>query len=296
MSVEHEAKVLVAQMWNYSLENVEQMLQQEIDVAIAASAAAAADATASAADAPTGSTAPPLSANASVDDVVGRVSLRDMGEPLNLSQWLLPSELFLPRPRRRDAAVGAGGAPAALAPPRHTLPVLVLCYNRPAYLKHTLDKLFANIDNDTLHPVVVSQDGVNAAVAAVARHFPLRAHIQRAHRPLPTQLSKGPGPQYYHIAAHYYFALSYLFREHPEWDAVIVLEEDIEIAPDFFDYFQATYPLLRADASLMAISAWNDNGDAGYANDPVRVYRTSFFPGLGTHVRPAPSSTARVAT
>lgn len=55
------------------------------------------------------------------------------------------------------------------------------------------------------------------------------------------------------------------------------------MAPDFFEYFRATLPLLEADPSLWCVSAWNDNGRGGYV-DPGKaelLYRTDFFPGLG---------------
>ncbi|CAN0418559.1 unnamed protein product, partial [Ectocarpus sp. 13 AM-2016] len=45
---------------------------------------------------------------------------------------------------------------------------------------------------------------------------------------------------------------------------VIILEEDLEIAPDFFEYFSAMAPLLDSDETLMAVSAWNDNGQAAH--------------------------------
>jgi alpha-1,3-mannosyl-glycoprotein beta-1,2-N-acetylglucosaminyltransferase len=60
-----------------------------------------------------------------------------------------------------------------------------------------------------------------------------------------------------------------------------LLEEDLEIANDFFEYFDATYPLLRKDRTIMTISAWNDNGEPQFVNDPTRIFRTEFFPGLG---------------
>ena len=34
----------------------------------------------------------------------------------------------------------------------------------------------------------------------------------------------------------------------------------MELAPDFFEYFQALAPILDSDESLLAISSWNDNG------------------------------------
>lgn len=67
------------------------------------------------------------------------------------------------------------------------------------------------------------------------------------------------------------------------YDYAIVVEDDIEIAPDFFQYMQATLPLMEEDAMLWCVSAWNDNGKE-QAIDSSRndlFYRTDFFPGLG---------------
>lgn len=54
--------------------------------------------------------------------------------------------------------------------------------------------------------------------------------------------------------------------------------DDLDVAPDFFDYFSALYPLLAADSSLWCVSAWNDNGKANLIeNNPgirVRVRKT----------------------
>lgn len=52
-------------------------------------------------------------------------------------------------------------------------------------------------------------------------------------------------------------------------------------APDFFEYFTATKPLLDKDPSLWCISAWNDNGKEGMVQRNDALYRTDFFPGLG---------------
>ena len=55
------------------------------------------------------------------------------------------------------------------------------------------------------------------------------------------------------------------------------------MAPDFFEYFRALYPILRSDPSLWCVSAWNDNGRDALV-DPSKaelLYRTDFFPGLG---------------
>ena len=43
---------------------------------------------------------------------------------------------------------------------------------------------------------------------------------------------------------YYGWALGALFDEDAGFEGVIILEEDIEVAPDFFNYFTATAPLL----------------------------------------------------
>lgn len=52
-------------------------------------------------------------------------------------------------------------------------------------------------------------------------------------------------------------------------------------APDFFEYFRATRPLLSKDPTLWCVSAWNDNGKDGMVKGNDLLYRTDFFSGLG---------------
>jgi alpha-1,3-mannosyl-glycoprotein beta-1,2-N-acetylglucosaminyltransferase len=56
-------------------------------------------------------------------------------------------------------------------------------------------------------------------------------------------------------------------------------EDDMEISPDFFDYFAAFHPLLRSDKSMYCISSWNDNGKHFRVNATDVFYRSDFFPG-----------------
>ena len=57
------------------------------------------------------------------------------------------------------------------------------------------------------------------------------------------------------------------------------------LAPDFFEYFAATKPLLDEDPTLWCISAWNDNGKEGMVKRNDVLYRTDFLPGLGWMIR-----------
>ncbi|CAG2229343.1 MGAT1 [Mytilus edulis] len=96
---------------------------------------------------------------------------------------------------------------------------------------------------------------------------------------LPSPKKKFKG--YYKIARHYKWALDQIFHKF-NYTAVIIVEDDLEYSPDFFDYFSATYPILKADPTLWCVSAWNDNGKIGMvSDDPELLYRSDFFPGLG---------------
>lgn len=71
---------------------------------------------------------------------------------------------------------------------------------------------------------------------------------------------------YYKISRHYGWALNYTFNV-LNYETVLIVEDDLDIAPDFFEYFLALYPILRADSSLYCISAWNDNGKQGLVEE-----------------------------
>ena len=88
---------------------------------------------------------------------------------------------------------------------------------------------------------------------------------------------------YFKIARHYGWALNQTFVGKFNYQQVIIVEDDLEVSPDFFEYFEATLPLLRRDPTLWCVSAWNDNGKKGLIDEtrPDRLYRTDFFGGLG---------------
>lgn len=87
---------------------------------------------------------------------------------------------------------------------------------------------------------------------------------------------------YFKIARHYGWALNQTFFNF-NFDSVIIVEDDLDIAPDFFEYFLGTYPILLKDPTLWCVSAWNDNGKTGLINEkqPELLYRSDFFSGLG---------------
>ncbi|NWI93281.1 MGAT1 acetylglucosaminyltransferase, partial [Pitta sordida] len=169
------------------------------------------------------------------------------------------------------------------SPSEPVLPVLVLACDRST-VRRCLDKLLRYRPSPQRFPVIVSQDCGHAETARViASYGDAVRHIRQpdlSDVAVPPEHRKFQG--YYKIARHYRWALGQVFRAF-RYRAAIVVEDDLEVAPDFFEYFQALLPVLRDDSSLWCVSAWNDNGkeqmvDAAQAE---LLYRTDFFPGLG---------------
>ncbi|KAM4581554.1 alpha-1,3-mannosyl-glycoprotein 2-beta-N-acetylglucosaminyltransferase a isoform 1-T2 [Odontesthes bonariensis] len=170
---------------------------------------------------------------------------------------------------------------AAPAPP--VIPVLVMACNRVT-VRRCLDKLLQHRPSAERFPIIVSQDCGHADTAEVIRSYGDQVtHLKQpdlSDVPVRPEHKKFQG--YYKISRHYRWALNQVFKTLSHSSAVIV-EDDLEVAPDFFEYFGALLPVLKSDPNLWCVSAWNDNGRDGYV-DPGRaelLYRTDFFPGLG---------------
>jgi alpha-1,3-mannosyl-glycoprotein beta-1,2-N-acetylglucosaminyltransferase len=167
--------------------------------------------------------------------------------------------------------------------------VMLFCYNRADYLQRTLQSLVSRLDSavafrENGFRIVISQDGYDGRVREVSETFVAETktrgitaeHIQ--HMRIEAR-DKGHMAAYYALSTHYSKGLDYAFKDGS--NRVIILEDDLELAVDFFPYFQAFSRSLEEDDSLLAISAWNDHGQASHVSDSRRLYRTDIFPGLG---------------
>jgi len=162
--------------------------------------------------------------------------------------------------------------------------LLVISCNR-VEVKHSLDLIFKYKPADVQIPVIVSQDCGHAATARVIQSYGSKVtHIKQ---PDLGEVKGVPAHErrfmtYHKIARHYKFALGKVFAD-PNIDSVVIVEDDLDIAPDFFDYFRATRPLLDEDPTLFCVSAWNDNGKSDLIDIKAvdLLYRSDFFPGLG---------------
>ena len=182
--------------------------------------------------------------------------------------------------------------------------VLLFACNRVT-VKRNLDQLIKFRPNASSFPIVVSQD---------CNHDPTKRIIESYGHKItfiqqPDQsdiVLQGKAQKkfkgYYKISRHYGWALNHTFN-HLNYDTVLIVEDDLDISPDFFEYFQALYPVLKADPTVYCVSAWNDNGKDGLVQeDPskylpsgfdfiilfivlclitAKLYRSDFFPGLG---------------
>jgi len=172
---------------------------------------------------------------------------------------------------------------------RGAVGVLVIVCKRPQYLTRAMESYLRLQRNPDHFPIVISQDGHDQQMTQLVESTyvdrGLAYHMHHTHDPNAVQIASrfGPNPSfvgYVRIAQHYGFALGRMFDEF-RFQQVIILEEDMEVSPDFFSYFDAMLPLLKRDPKLFCVSAWNDNGYDNLVLNPNDAFRTDFFPGLG---------------
>ncbi|KAF2360525.1 Glycosyl transferase family 13 [Trinorchestia longiramus] len=166
-----------------------------------------------------------------------------------------------------------------------TIAVLVIACNREAAIRRSLDLLLKYRPSQARFPITVSQDCGHQPTKRVILSY--EDKVTLIEQPdlsvidVPAKEKKFKG--YFYIARHYKWALDHMFFE-AGYQTVIIVEDDLDISPDFFSYFSATHSLLRADPTLWCVSAWNDNGKGSLVdveNGAHLLYRTDFFPGLG---------------
>ncbi|CAK8675171.1 unnamed protein product [Clavelina lepadiformis] len=169
-------------------------------------------------------------------------------------------------------------------PSRVTIPVLVLVYNRPS-VSRCLDLLLKykkTVNAD--FPIVVSQDGNHQETTNVIQTYGQQiSHFKHPDEPVNLPSKQRHMMGYYKISSHYKWAISQVFQHFSSAETLIIVEDDLEISPDFFSYFFALYDLFMKDQSLYCVSAWNDNGKQGLIDESGNniLYRSDFFPGLG---------------
>ncbi|GFR06941.1 protein O-linked-mannose beta-1,2-N-acetylglucosaminyltransferase 1 [Trichonephila clavata] len=166
-------------------------------------------------------------------------------------------------------------APLAFAPKEiennrvRDVPVAIIASNRPHYLYRMLRSLLsAHGCNPEMITVFI--DGYFEEPLEVTKLFGLRG-IQ--HTPI--------GAKNARISQHYKASLTATFNLFSEAKYAIIIEEDLDVSPDFFSYFSQTLRLLEEDETIYCISAWNDQGYEHTSEDSGLLYRVETMPGLG---------------
>lgn len=153
--------------------------------------------------------------------------------------------------------------------------IVVICHNRPTLLKKTLQSIIdANGFSDNgINNLFISQSGDNKEVSEVIKEYSHNV-IQNIDK-----VSKVKN----RLAKHFGWTFNKLFKE-TNCDGLIVIEDDLELSPDFLDYFRITIPIVEKDNTLITASLWNDIGFKHNSKDKTAVKRTDFFPGLGWYL------------
>ncbi|CAD5229596.1 unnamed protein product [Bursaphelenchus okinawaensis] len=164
--------------------------------------------------------------------------------------------------------------------------VLIFTCKRADAVRVVLNKLLRIRPSSELFHLIVSQDcddnSVKEAVDEFGSNVTYIKHSSPKHAKIEIPSSQTRYKTYFYIARHYKLGLDYVFNT-KNYDSVIIVEDDLDISPDFFLYFSGTRWLLDADPTLYCISAWNDNGKAQLIDMEAHdlLYRSDFFPGLG---------------
>lgn len=163
--------------------------------------------------------------------------------------------------------------------------VLVLACNRVTVTR-TLNQVMRYRPSKRRFPVIVSQDGYHNETSEALLRYRRKHEFTLLHQPDQKKLTEGITAVfniegYHRISRHYKWALTQVF-DRMKYAAAIVLEDDLDIAPDLFEYFASVLPILRKDPTLFCASAYNDNGKRSHISLlPDMLHRTDFFSGLG---------------
>ena len=159
--------------------------------------------------------------------------------------------------------------------PPPPLCMVIICNNRVDLLRKTLKSITeANGFSDNgMNNLFFSQSGNNSGVSEIVREF--HPNVFKNIDTTPKSANR--------LARHFKWTFNKMFTE-TGCDGFIVIEDDLELSPDFIDYFQTVLPLLENDTTLITASLWNDMGFKHNTRDKTAIKRTDFFPGLGWYL------------
>ncbi|XP_069947627.1 protein O-linked-mannose beta-1,2-N-acetylglucosaminyltransferase 1-like [Cherax quadricarinatus] len=156
---------------------------------------------------------------------------------------------------------------------RVSIPTVVVASMRPLWLDRCLSRLLSVAGSDPRLTLVVA-DGLLEGLREVSALVSLYGMKFVGHDAGGTNVTL-------RITRHYKVALDAGFTTFPSADKIIILEEDLYVAVDFYSYFTQTAPLMDQDSTLFCVSAWNDMSRVDGGGDPSVVMRSDTMAGLG---------------
>ena len=203
-------------------------------------------------------------------------------QPTPVESKLATVEVLVHRFIKDNMNVLSSHSPSHTSPHHYSnarIPILLLTCNRPTQLRSTLESLLQvrKVERDN---IIISQDGAMQEIADIANQYGLKLLQNKRGIHLRGGAAHDGAIR---IAKHYKYSLSAVFNDDHHYDAVVIVEDDLLLSPDFYEYLLAVYPILLSDPSTFIISAWSDNGFKATvnSNDSFALRRTDYFPGLG---------------
>ncbi|KAK4308553.1 hypothetical protein Pmani_019758 [Petrolisthes manimaculis] len=136
-------------------------------------------------------------------------------------------------------------------------------------------------------PLVMMVDGANPEALSLASILNITVRFHNNSAPLVLR---------HRVNQHIKFSLGTIFNLYPDVNKAIILEDDLNLSPDFIrllynvcdlpmflrgSYFQQTSILMNADQTIVCVNAYNYNSFPHTASDPSRIYRVQSYPYYG---------------
>ncbi|XP_069937595.1 protein O-linked-mannose beta-1,2-N-acetylglucosaminyltransferase 1-like, partial [Cherax quadricarinatus] len=141
------------------------------------------------------------------------------------------------------------------------VPVVVTAGNRHQYLYHTLTTLM-NAPGAQHDNIMVVLGNATQAATQLLHLMNINFTTLTIH-----------GHHNNKLFSYYRNVFKFIAHTFPDAPAVILLDEDVEVSPDFFSYMSQTLWLLHEDPSLYCINAYSATGFQGTAHDSRTVLR-----------------------
>ncbi|XP_068249149.1 protein O-linked-mannose beta-1,2-N-acetylglucosaminyltransferase 1-like [Palaemon carinicauda] len=161
--------------------------------------------------------------------------------------------------------------PPPSIPMAEDIPIVIVTANKPFYLYRILKNL-KSVWGSAETKVLVVADGGDEETLQITSLFDLETIL---HSP------QGEPGENTRTNMNIAFALYSVFNRWPQVDKVILLEDDLILAPDLLSFFHQTAPALTNDPTLYLVNAFGQNSYPSTASDSSTVMRADMYPQYG---------------